>query len=283
MRDTVVILINDYKLFVGDIYQGKIKPVVFRRQDYWEIFDYSDLKDFLEYMNYPLGYKNFKGSHLKIYFNQPLMYQYIYQIKEDLVQCESMEIGYLPDLILEVFKNDKHEACMIECLDKKYHIEVKEEKHFIKEVEDEETTLKVTVEQICEYITNLEDRGESVENILSRYVLFNPVTLLKEYITEEKRKYLEVDNKLLKCLNDGDHVNQGEIMLEYEQRVFKLFGRKDCKIISKYAPQSGTFISLLEELDSNKIDKDKVIGVIAPENEEREATLNWFNQCIKQY
>lgn len=282
MRDTVVILINDYKLFVGDIYQGKIKPVVFRKQDYWEIFDYSDLKDFLEYMNYPLGYKNFKGSHLKIYFNQPLMYQYIYQMKEDLGQCESMEIGYLPDLILEVFKNDNHEACTIECLEKQYHIEVKEEKYFIKEVEDEEATLKVTVEQICEYIANLEDRGESVENTLSHYVLFNPVTLLKEYVTEEKRKYLEVDNKLLKCLNDGDYVNLGEIMLEYEQRVFKLFGRKDCKIISKNAPQSGTFISLLEELGSNKIDKDRVIGVIAPKNEEREATLSWFNQCIKQ-
>ncbi|MGL4736543.1 MAG: hypothetical protein ACRCW2_03705 [Cellulosilyticaceae bacterium] len=280
MKDTVILLINDYKLFIGDFYQGKIKQVKFKKQDYWEVFDTSDLREFLEYMIYPLNYKKFKGSEVRIYFNRPLMYNYLYEVQGDFKLAEGMHVGGLEQLIIEVVQahQDYQEGVVFECLEKRYCLD---QYGVLVEEEEEEAVIHLTIEALCEYITMQESINKSLEEAFSHYIWFSPVTLKSELGVKGKYKYLEVENKYLQIIQESTLIEKDDVLLTYEQIIYKLFGKKE--IVTRYqkAPQSGKFVQIGDTIEERMIKKDQLLGVIAPVTEERSKTLEWLKDIIK--
>lgn len=280
MKDTVILLINDYKVFVGDFYQDKIKQVKFRTQDYWEVFDTSDLKEFLEYMIYPLGYKKFKDSHLRIYFNKPLTYNYVYEVKEELSLCESLAVDNLQELIIEASKahEEYQDGMVFECLEKRYRIKPDQT---LEEVEGDKAELQVSLEYLCQYIIDQGIEGQCVENALSHYIWFSPATFVEQIGVKEKYKYLEVENQCIEMIEDGYSVHQDEVMITYEQSIYKLFGKKEVKRREQRAPQAGNFVSVTPLNEMILIKKDQILGIIAPSWEEKKDAIKWFRKIIK--
>lgn len=280
MKDTVILLINDYKVFVGDFYQDKIKQVKFKKQDYWEVFDTSDLKEFLEYMIYPLNYKKFEGSHLRIYFNKPLMYSYLYDVQDSFRLAESIQVQSLDQLMRDTMSiHEDYQAGMVfECLEKRYSLD---EQGTLVEVEDQEAQISVSVEHLCEYIIAQEEKKQAITSAFEYYVWFSPVTLIDNVGTKEKYKYLEVESKLIEMILDGAYVGKNGPLMTYEQVIYKLFGKKEIRTCYQKAPQGGKFFQVSSVEDTRIVKKDQVLGVIAPVTEEREKAIDWLKNTIK--
>ena len=79
--DTIIWLISNHQIYVGDLYKGELKAIPFEKADTWEVYGADDIEKLVDYMNYPLHYNQFKNSKLVILFDEVKVYEMLRKIE----------------------------------------------------------------------------------------------------------------------------------------------------------------------------------------------------------
>lgn len=242
--DTIIFLVYENEVYVGDYYKGKLKEVKFDKADSWEVYAYEDLEKLLEYMQYPLKYNHFKNNRIIFLFDQIRVYEWMQKAESLLKQSDSLYISRVEPFIADL-ENGLEEKQVI---------------------------------QIYENI--LEYNWEEVEEGLRYEVVLSPATL---YTTkEEKKGFLHVQDLVDKnsLIKDGTHVIKGDELLAYDHHVQKLFGRTKIERLTKKAEGTGTFYWYSQEEERIWARKDALIGMIDRGQGTKEEMLAWCNKIL---
>ena len=243
--DTIIFLIYENEIYVGDYYKEKIKEVKFDKADTWEAYAYEDLEELLEYMQYPLKYNHFKNNRLIFLFDDIRFYEWLQKAENLLKHRESLYINRIEPFI-EGLENDLKEKQVIQIYEK-----------------------------VLEHNWNQEEEG------LRYQVVLSPATL---YTTkEEKNKaFLHVQDLVDKTsfIEDGRHVEKGDVVLEYAHHVQKLFGRTKVERLTKKVEGQGRFYWYTKEEGRIWARKDELIGVVDRREGTKEEMLAWCKRIL---
>ncbi|OON98756.1 MAG: hypothetical protein ATN35_00665 [Epulopiscium sp. Nele67-Bin004] len=292
--DTVVWIISNHNVFMNDYYKDKWKKVEFYKRDYWEVYCHYDMNELVDYLNYPLHYNNFKGSDLKIVYDMPIIYEYLYKVKERFNQVNTITLCALePVLLWYLYNNDLLSDLPLTIgQETKFYEVVKQGKIItLKEIEEEEDMDYVNVPMsktsellVCEEDTLdkldlapfSKETKEQLRNILvpstnDLETVFNQLPILCpatiRVSPKNAEKFLDVNDVLVKdsLVPSGSFVNKGDTLFEYTHEVKKLFGKKDVQTISKVSDMTG-IIKWHVDLNKNDIwaKKEEIIGTIIP-------------------
>ncbi len=106
--DTIIWIINQHNVYINDYYKGAWKTLNFHKKDFYEAYCHYDISELIDYMNYPLNYKNFQGSNLIIIYDMPIIYDYFYKVQERFTQANSLILkDCLKELVLWTAYNKK--------------------------------------------------------------------------------------------------------------------------------------------------------------------------------
>lgn len=310
--DTVVWILMNNKAYIGDIYKGKIKQVVFKKMDYWEIYHHHDMHDLIEYMNYPLNYNKFKNNTIKILYDNPKMYDYLYKVASDFNACDGITIGRVEPIILGALltKEDGLQfPVQVSFMERTYKIQPSDDMSWITKVPDEEVeedAIKLSVVDISaifmmeanEVYKRLKQYGlkeESIkmivscitktittDEILDHYLVFSPVTLYENRI-EGKKKVLKVEDIVIKAYKPESmtKVNAEDTVLTYEHKVYKWFGKAKAQPIALTTPITGTLFMLKKHnCDTVWAKRNDLIGVVSQSETTLESVENWLEKTM---
>lgn len=288
--DTVFFIIKGHEVYVGDYYKGEVKQVKFKDKDYWEVFDQHDFREFIEHMNYPLNYKNFKGNPIKILYSEPQKYEMLFKLQEDFKEALSVDVGMLPSALLkwwqaqgiegqDTYRIMYEQSCysISQVGEGKYTIQL------LEEVDEDLNIQEVTTLDLCQFLLEEE---RLLTPLGERWAVLSPVTLEEEIQVVDKEKYLETHHKINKetMIGDGASVECGSIIFDYTKSVRKLFGGHATQILQKKSEQAGIFFDLRDKKTQQKehrlwAQKDELIGVVGKEGDTVE-DLKWWLEKI---
>ena len=290
--DTIIWLINNHQVYVGDFYQGELKTIPFEKADSWEVYGADDLEKLVDYMNYPLHYNHFKKSQLVILFDEIKNYEMLKKIKRCFRYCEAVAIKRIEPLLIQtLIKLEISTQQIIEFAGKKYEY-VKEDKNFLlnlclEEEQEEEAVLKLNPRDIYQAVLELIKQGklamQSVEEAFKYDLILSPTTLYTSHGQKEKC-YLQVEDIILKdtIVTNGSILQAGEPIFKYHHQVQKMFGRIKTEERSKRVVREGK-IYLIKALDENEgvwVSKDEVIGILGEKESTYEEIMKWYEEHI---
>ncbi|MHC1747794.1 MAG: hypothetical protein AB9856_05290 [Cellulosilyticaceae bacterium] len=312
--DTIVMILMNNKAYIGDIYKGKIKQIVFKKMDYWEIYHHHDFCDLIEYMNYPLNYNKFKNNTIKILYDNPKMYDYLYKVASEFSVCEGITFGKVEPAILAAFlmKTEKVEFPVeISFMDQGYQL-TRDNDGIIdmKLLVDEEVTeesIKISVADVSALLTQSEDNvreclqgycvkscdvekiirfmgtSKTAEEIMSHYAVFSPVTIYKT-VEAGKKKTFTVEDRLLETFKPGTSVSvkKDAALITYEHKVHKWFGKAKIEKISMVSPITGNFFGY-ERLEESEVwaKRDTIIGLVSKEEISQAKAEAWLKEITQ--
>lgn len=242
--DTIIFLVYENEIYVGDYYKNKLKEVKFDKADTWEVYAYEDLEKLLEYMQYPLKYNHFKNNRIIFLFDQIRVYEWMQKAESLFKQSDSLYISRVEPFI----------------------------KGFEEQLEDKKVI--PIYEKVLEY------NWEEAEEGLRYEVVLSPATL---YTTkEEKKAFLHVQDLVDKnsLIKDGSHVEKGNEILAYDHHVQKLFGRTQVERLTKKVESTGCFYWYTKEEDRIWARKDQLIGVVDRKQGSKEEMLAWCKNIL---
>lgn len=287
--DTIIWLINNHQVYVGDFYKGELKPIPFEKADSWEVYGADDLEKLVDYMNYPLHYNQFKKSNFVILFDEIKYYEMLKKIKKCFRYCKAIAIRRLnPFLIQALIKLQVPTQQVIEFGGKRYEYRYEENKGILleaclEEEEENENDVKVNPIDLYKIILDLikqeEFKLQSVEEAFKYDLILSPTTLYTNNGQKEKC-YLQVEDVLLKetLVANESILQKGEAIFKYKHQVQKMFGRVKIEERCKNASRTGK-IYFIKELDDNHLVwalKDEVIGILGEEESTYETIIQWY-------
>lgn len=293
--DTIIWLISNHQIYVGDFYKGELKQVPFEKTDSWEVYGPDDLEKLVDYMNYPLHYNQFKKSRLVILFDEVKVYEMLTKVQRCFKHCEGITLRRIEPLLTQVaLKEGLARDEKIEFANKLYEfVEKNGENLVVQECLDEEEDGK-TVENrvmvpmaVYEYVIELLKEEnltvETVETAFEYEIVLSPTTLLTKGGQKEKR-YLQVEDVILAStlVEDGAEVDRGEALFKYSHNVQKMFGRMKTEEIAKQSTSKGKmyFVKPLDQNELTWVAKDEVIGIIGPDTSHKEEAFAWYKKNI---
>ncbi|ONI42332.1 hypothetical protein AN639_12680 [Candidatus Epulonipiscium fishelsonii] len=290
MKDTLVIIISKNQTYITDYYKKSWRKVQFKDRDYWEIYSYYDINDLVEFLNYPLHYKQFKGINIKIIIDKPIIYEYLYKVQKIFSQAKSIviidieswiiasayllnkPIGYIEfegAFFLTQKVGDIYEISKVEEPNKIKHTSLKD-----KECNEIIFNQKYSVDNLPfsqihkDNIKLLLDNSSTLKTTFSKYLVLSPATI-RYGKQNTKNHYLKVDDILIiESLKENlSHIKREETLFSYTHEVTKLFRRKEKKVVDKKSEAEGVFHLTLDNDMNSSIwaKKEDVIGYICKE------------------
>ncbi|MEG0319371.1 MAG: hypothetical protein RR627_05670 [Niameybacter sp.] len=259
--DTIIFLLYQHEVYVGDYYKDKMKEVKFEKADSWEVYNYEDLEELLEYMQYPLKYNQFKNNRLIFLFDDIRFYEWLTKAKRLLSQSE-----YIYAERIEPFIEIENRM-----LEVKQAVEDKEEEEMVLPVKPVEL-----YERLLAVDWSLHAQAYRYELVLSPSTLYT----IKE---EGSKQFLQVQDivDMNTLIKEETYVQKGDEILAYDHCVARWFGRIKVERLSKKVNGAGTFYwHVLKEVGHIFAKKDEVIGVIDHERGTKEEMLAWCEKIL---
>ncbi|OOB79857.1 MAG: hypothetical protein ATN34_01005 [Epulopiscium sp. Nele67-Bin002] len=283
--DTIIWIVSQHNVYINDYYNGEWKSLSFNKKDFYEIYCHHDVNELIDYLNYPLHYNNFKGSQLKIIYDMPIIYEYLYKVQHRFNQAQGLTLGPLIPVLLWYAYNKEIPNGTIIGIEGAFYLL---EDMTLIEIEEEEdmeyTTISVKdcAKMLLEESEKLDEAPfndetkEHLRTILSTntngtigvfdvcYVL-SPATIRVQ--PQDASKFLDVNDVLVhnSLVKDGTCVKKGDVLFEYTHEVTKWFGKKQLSTIPKISESDGiiNFIprAVIGDVWANKED---VLATIKP-------------------
>lgn len=293
--DTIIWLISNHQVYVGDYYKNNIKKVTFEKADSWEIYGIDDLEKLIDYMNYPLHYNHFRKSQLIVLFDDVKIYEMLSRVQESFKESNGIVIGRIEHFLLKVALEEGTKTSQkISFSDKVYELSQKEDGKFtlnayLEDPEEEEKVLEIQPLALYEYLIKLqkeadyEKKLQNIEEAFKNELVLSPTTLFTRDGQKEKR-YLQVEDVLMQetLVPDQSEILKGDVLFKYKHSVQKLFGRIKTEEISKYATKEGKFC-FVKPFDKDQVlwtCKDEVLGILGSKQDKKEDLLRWYNETI---
>ena len=317
--DYVFFIIKQHEVFVGEYYKKQIKHVKFKDKDFWEVFDKHDWLEMIDYMNYPMNYKDFKDHKICILYDRPEKYEMLYETKSVFEKAYSVEVG----MLLPYLKKGYYEAINVTEDKLEDEIEDKEKSYISYEqsyykvtryVEAIEHKAECLVEQVDQWITLAPIKAEleadleameavdadscalSTETLCSilhndqtmlvalgeRYPVLAPVTLYREEKKQLKPKFLATNYTIdeTSVIKQGKMVEQGSVLFQYTKSVYQLFGKKAIQQLEKKALGCGCYFRYGMPTEDNLWARQgQIIGVVGMEQDTEEAVKVWLKKA----
>lgn len=285
--DTIIWLINNHQIYVGDFYKNNIKTVTFEKTDSWEVYGAEDLEVLIDYMNYPLHYNHFRKSQLIILFDEVKTYEMLTKVQKCFKESSGIMVKCIEPFLLEVaLKEGAGLGQKISFAYKAYELVQKEEGIKLHVLEEEpEEVLEIKPLSLFEYIVELQKKGDlqkqikTVDETFKYELILSPATLFTKEGQREKR-FLKVEDVLMPetLAADQTYMQAGETLFKYKHSVQKLFGRIKTEEISKKLSHEGLFcfIKPFNPGEAVWAYKDEVLGIAGPRGESKETLLKWY-------
>lgn len=288
--DTIIWLINNHQIYVGDFYKNNIKTVTFEKTDSWEVYGSEDLEELIDYMNYPLHYNHFRKSQLIILFDEVKTYEMLTKVQRCFKESSGIMVKCIEPFLLKVaLKEGAGAGQKISFAHKTYELVQKEEEirlHVLEEEPEEaEEVLEIKPLSFFEYVVEMQKEGDFQKQIKNadeafKYeLILSPATLFTKEGQREKR-FLQVEDVLMPetLAMDQTYMQAGDTLFKYKHRVQKLFGRVKTEEISKNLSQEGLFcfIKPFNPSEAVWVYKDEVLGITGPKGESKETLLKWY-------
>ncbi|OON91947.1 MAG: hypothetical protein ATN32_10030 [Candidatus Epulonipiscium fishelsonii] len=272
-----------------DYHKEKWKKIQFKDRDYWEIYSQYDINDLVEFLNYPLHYKQFKDINIKIIIDKPIIYEYLYKVQNLFKQVKSIVIIDIESWIIasayllnKPLGHIEFEGAffLTQQIGDIYEISEAEEPDemsyaILKDKECNEIIFKqdyniedLPFEKIHkDNIKRLLDNTLDLKTTFNKFLVLSPATIRYGYQT--KKHFFKVDDVLIiESLKEHlSHIEKEEILFSYTHEVTKLFNRKEKKVISKKSEAEGTFhLTLDNDLNSDIwAKKGEIVGYVCDE------------------
>jgi hypothetical protein len=290
--DTIIWLISNHQIYVGDFYKGELKAIPFEKADTWEVYGADDIEKLVDYMNYPLHYNQFKNSKLVILFDEVKVYEMLRKIERCFKNCEAIVIKRIePFLLQTLLKEGIRAEQRIEFAGRSYELAEEGEGSLLRpcleEEEDGETVENPSLNPMAlyEYILQLIEEGQikmqSVEEVFKYDLILSPTTLYIKGGQKEKR-YLQVEDIVMRdtIVAEGTILSKGEELFKYKHHVQKMFRRIKTEEIAKQVTKAGK-IHFVKAFDENQLIwvlKDEVIGIIGEAASTHEEVMEWYQK-----
>lgn len=294
--DTIIWLISNHQVYVGDYYKNNIKKVTFEKADSWEVYGIDDLEKLIDYMNYPLHYNHFRKSQLIILFDEAKTYEMLSKVKDSFKESAGILIRRIEPFLLKIAEQEALKpAQKISFSDKVYELTQKEEgqlilEAYLEEVQEEEQVIQIDPVTLYAYLIEMQKEDgykkkiQSVEEVFKNELILSPTTLFTKDGQKEKC-YLQVEDVLMSetLVKDQSKVLKGDVLFKYKHSVQKLFGRIKIEEVAKCASREGQ-ICFIKPLDKSRdiwAYKDEVLGVLGMLKDTKENLLRWYDEIIR--
>ncbi|OOB80366.1 MAG: hypothetical protein BEN19_05300 [Epulopiscium sp. Nuni2H_MBin003] len=277
--DTLIFIISNHTAYINDFYKGEWKKVSFNKRDFYELYCHYDANELIDFLNYPLNYNKFKNTNIIILYDEPIIYQYMYKVKDRFKLANSVTISCLDSAILYYLcLNNLYKNQIILVENVFYKVEISDRFLTLNEVEEEEEYLQIDAMEISKVLIEEKNielplNDMDIENInhiftfnnidteFNKCLILSPATITA---TETPvKKFLEVNDSLIKdsLLRDGTAVKIGDVLFKYYHKV-KGFLKTTTTILEKRAEIEGIFFWDNRQDGNVWANKDEVIGEI---------------------
>lgn len=293
--DTIIWLMNNHHIYVGDFYKNNIKMVTFEKVDSWEFYGVDDIEELIDYMNYPLHYNRFRKSQLIILFDEVKTYEMLTKVQNNFKESTGMMVKRIEPFLLEVaLKQGIEPGQKISFADRSYELVQMEEGiklHILEEdPEEKEEVLEIKPLSIFEDIVERQKEKtfqkeiKDVNDIFKYELILSPTTLFIQHGQREKR-FLQVEDVLMTntLVKDETYMQKGDILFKYKHNVQKLFGRIKTEEASKKLSKEGVFyfIKPLNDKENVWAYRDEVLGIVGSRGQSKEALLKWYKEIVE--
>ena len=280
----VFFIINHQEVYVCDYFNEAFKMLPFKEKDYWELYDRFDLRELIEFMNYPLNYNQFKDSKVQIVYSHPTVYAQLFEEKEGFLKSLGLETANLLTMLQGYCIQEGFTEGAIQyervyyVFDEKtgqkvLRLATREETDVFEEAHD--TIPSVKTLDLCKYLVTVEDQFIPFQ---ANWLVLSPVTLERAVVHVDKPAYLETHYTMdSPQILTTQSVKEGDILFTYTQHVAKMWGRTKTQTLAKKAATSGQFYPLQPIEAGNLWAKNQaLLGVVATEEISFEAVEEWL-------
>ncbi len=274
MMDTIFFVVSGQELYIADYYQATLKKIPFKDKDYWEVYDVFDLRELVEFMNYPLNYKAFKDNKVCIVYDEPRFYEMLYHERALFEKAQTVETGYLTPCLYAYCEAKAHfddtQDYRIRFENTYYHMTnengvwqlQKMTSKLLEDVTEEalEAAHKVTAFELCTYLIEAE---VCLQPWQQKALILAPATFGVPRVDKGKSAFLETSfYRDKQSMRQEGAVSEGDVLFTYTQEVRTLFGRKTTKAFEKRATKTGIFFPYKATQQDTVLPKGTLMGVI---------------------
>ncbi|ONI44382.1 hypothetical protein AN641_07410 [Candidatus Epulonipiscioides gigas] len=274
--DTLIFAISKHCAFVCDYYKNEFKTLQFNKNDLYELYCSYDVGELIDYLNYPLNYKNFKDTDIIMMYDEPIIYEYLYKNRLRFSQANKISLIPLKSVIWAYILNkNPNEIYSFEGTF--FQID---EKNNLQEIEEQEEIIATAItlihlskmllgeinttvlnESVLNDIVHLQENNH-INTEFSKCLVLSPATI--RIIKKDNSQFLNVNDILIEesLIKDKTMVKVGDLIFSYEHEVTKMWKRKQISIIEKKAETNGIFYWQNNPQDDIWAKKDAIVGVI---------------------
>ena len=292
--DTIIWLMNNHHIYVGDYYKNNIKMVTFEKVDSWEFYGADDVEELIDYMNYPLQYNRFRNNQIIILFDEVKTYEMLTKVQKNFKESAGIMVKRIESFLLEVaLKQGMEPGQKISFADRAYELIQMEEGiklHMLEEEpEEKEEVLEIKPLTIFEDVVErqkeetFQKQIKDANDIFKYELVLSPTTLFIQDGQREKR-FLQVEDVLMTntLVKDETYMQKGDILFKYKHNVQKLFGRIKTEEVAKKLSKEGVFyfVKPFNVKENVWAYRDEVLGIVGPREESKEALLKWYREIV---